>query len=546
MNNDTKGFEKAVLMLSVALVGAILLPATVLYFIKKNRHIQLYPQKILYRVISFVLLLMPLILLKYFKYHNTIKHNLTFTAIFWLAVLGLSFLIIPLIEIKSENITTKLLKKHKNPIKPESDPRNQTSAYFAESMVTGEPLFLENKMRVMHTMVVGATGSGKTTLLDTLFEYDCKNRTPIIVIDPKGNDETINKLKNKLKKYNIPDEKFKIFSLAKPNISASYNPLKYGTPIQIKDRLMGALTWSEPYYKTQADLFLIKALEIYHALKIEANIEKLLNLIESKDKKLDLKDEIKKAKLEPNLEIKITDNINSLMKINPSDLSGLHAQMNSFNPIELNGILSPDEATPNKIDLLEALNNSEILYFSLNIMNYGQTAPIVGKLLLQELKSLASQLHAKAVDSKHTFLGLYIDEAASYLTLEYIEFLKMCRDLKFANHLFFQSMADLDVISPQFKEQVQSNCITKVIMRTDSPQEAEFFAAVAGTVETIEQSYQVEGTGFMTVKTGMGNQRESAKMRVAHDVFKELAIGQAVVIQKSPHKVDLVNLYRSE
>lgn len=544
--DNNKDFEKVVLGLSVFFIATILLPATILYFVRKNRQIELYPKKLQHRILSSISLLLPLILLKFFKYHNTIIHNLTLLLIFWTAILAISFLIVPLINIKSENITTKLLKKHKNPIKPIKDPRNEKSAYFAESMVTGLPLFLENKMRVMHTMVVGATGSGKTTLLDTLFEYDCKNKTPIIVIDPKGNDETIDKLKLKLKKYNIPESKFKIFSLAKPQESCGYNPLKYGTPIQIKDRLMGALTWSEPYYKTQADLFLIKALEIYHALNIETNIKRLLNLIESKDEKLDLKDLIKKAKLDPNLEIKITDNINSLMKINPSDLSGLHAQLNSFNPIELNGILSPDETMLNKIDLLEALNNSEILYFSLNVMNYGQTAPIVGKLLLQELKSLASQFHSKAVTSNYSFLGLYIDEAASYLTLEYIEFLKMCRDVKFANHLFFQSMADLDVISPQFKEQVQSNCITKVIMRTDSPTEAEFFASVAGTVETIEQSYQVEGTGFMTVKTGMGNQRESAKMRVAHDVFKELAIGQAVVIQKSPHKVDLVNLYRSE
>lgn len=544
--NNNKDLNKLVLGLSIAFVGFVFLPVTIIYFVKKNRHIKLYPEKILYRILSAIGLMLPLFLLKYFKYHNSILHNVTLLFIIWTAALGLAFLIVPLIKIKDENITTKLLKKHKNPKKPEKDPRNEISAYFAESMVTGEHLFLENKKRVMHTMIVGATGSGKTTLLDTLFEYDCKNKTPIIVIDPKGNDETIDKLKNKLKKYNVPDEKFKIFSLAKPNQSCSYNPLKYGTPIQIKDRLMGALTWSEPYYKTQADLFLIRTLEIYNALKIEANIEKILNLIESKDEKLNLKDEIKKANLEQSLEKKTTDNINSLMKINPTDLAGLHAQLNSFNPIELNGILSPNESITNKIDLLEALNNSEIIYFSLNVMNYGQTAPIVGKLLLQELKSLASQLHSKAVDAKHTFLGLYIDEAASYLTLEYIEFLKMCRDVNFANHLFFQSMADLDVISPQFKEQVQSNCITKVIMRTDSPQEAEFFASVAGTIDAIEQSYQVEGTGIFTIKTGMGNQRESAKMRVAHDVFKELSIGQAVVIQKSPHKVDLVNLYRSK
>ena len=53
---------------------------------------------------------------------------------------------------------------------------------------------------------------------------------------------------------------------------------------------------------------------------------------------------------------------------------------------------------------------------------------------------------------------------------------------------------------------------------------------MAGTVETTEQSYQVEGQ-LAPVKTGMGNLRETRQMMVEHDVLKSLETGQAVVIE---------------
>lgn len=91
-------------------------------------------------------------------------------------------------------------------------------------------------------------------------------------------------------------------------------------------------------------------------------------------------------------------------------------------------------------------------------------------------------------------------------------------------------------MSPEFRRQASSNPITKIGFRLDDNETVNEVCSVAGTIEATEQSYQIEGT-FVQTKTGLGNLRETRQMRVEHDVFKNLQVGQAVVIEKSPSRV---------
>ncbi len=537
MENDKNETQKVVFTLLGVAAVAFILPLLYIFLLKKLRNFNLYPKNILIRIFSALLFAAPLVLLRFFKWHWSFKHNTTFILILWSASVAIAFILVPLYRGEKKNITAKLIKPLKNP-KPQL---KDGSVFIAESMVTNDAVFLDYKMRVMHTVVVGSTGSGKTTLLDTLFETDLKNKKPIIIIDPKGNIKTIAKLKEKLKRNGIEESKFKEFSLINPNTSFHYNPLKNGTPTQIKDRLMGSLVWSEPFYKNQADTFLSCLFDITKTLGDTLSIKQIINYISSKDAKFDLKDRILKAKLPTEMDQILNDKFRAMNLIEQGHLGALLSQLRSLSTIEFGHILEPDE---NEIDFIDALNNSQVIYFSLNTMAYEITAAAVGKLILQDLKSLASQIHGGAVTVKSDYVSIFIDEFGSFAFEGFIDFQKMCRDVGFAVHLFFQSLSDLDKVSPEFKSQVQQNCITKVILRTDDPEEADFWSSVAGTIDVIERSHQVEDMGPMQTKTGMGNQRMSKSMAVEHDVFKQLSIGQAVLIQKSPLKVDLINLYR--
>lgn len=545
MDNETKQIETIIINTLIIIAAVLFAPFTVLFLLKKNKNFEIYRNDIKRRAIISVILFLPLFFLLIIDLKMNLKSILIAQSLLWCVAASLAILILPIIKLKSESITTKYLASHKNPEKPKKEKLDR-GAFFAKSMVTGENLYLENEKRVMHTVVVGSTGSGKTTMLDTLYRYDCESKSPIIIIDPKGNNQTIEKFKKAAVASGLDPLKFKVFSLAKPMESFAYNPLKYGTPIQIKDRLMDSLEWSEPYYKNVSDMFLINLIEVFYYLNEEITIRDIVSSLSNKDLILDMSDKIIKSDMNEQLKNTLKSNISRLKTTSIEDLVGLKSQLNALNPIELGGLLSPKLEQSNVINMIDVINNSEIVYFSLNTLNYGVTAPVIGKLILQDLKSLTSQIHAQAVTVKSPYLSIFIDEFGSFAFNGFIDWQKMCRDVGFAVHLFFQSIADLKKVSPEFKDQVLSNCINKIILRTDDPEECEFWASVAGTKDDIEQSYQVENSsGIFTTKTGMGNQRNTKSMIVEHDVFKQLSIGQAVFIQKSPHKVDLINLYRS-
>src|SRR5262245_61304144 len=66
-----------------------------------------------------------------------------------------------------------------------------SSAPIGVDVRTGNVLSLSEQKRCSHVIVLGATGSGKTTLLSDLVLHAAKHGQPCLVIDPKGEDSTL-------------------------------------------------------------------------------------------------------------------------------------------------------------------------------------------------------------------------------------------------------------------------------------------------------------------------------------------------------------------
>lgn len=537
-NNNT---EKTISALTVAFLFFSVLPLSLVIYLKYKKNSQFYFKNIYLRIITSIICILPIILLKYFKYSPTLKHNAVFISIIWSFSYGIACLIAPFVNRKKDSISVDDLKKKTTNTKPRNI--DLTSAYIGRSKLDNKGIYINPKIRCMHTLVAGATGMGKTSLLDTFLEFDFKNGFPVIIIDPKANIETISRFKAKALRNGVKEENFKVFSLIDPLGSLQFNPLMNGTPTQIKDRILGALVWSEPYYKAQADLFLINLLEIFYSLGITPTINYILQTIDSKNVKLDLKEHIRKSELTDEFKDVLIDKLNNLIKIDTKNLSGLYSQLSALNALEFNNILSPNKNEKNQINFIDAINEGQVLFFALNVGAYPETAPVVGRFILMNLKSLMSQIHAKAVTTRKTFISLQVDEFGSFVFDGWADFQKLARDCQFMITMYIQGLADLDKISPEFKSQVQSNTVTKFVLRTDDPYEVDFWSSVAGTMETVERSYQTDDSFPFRSRTGAGNERESSKMKVSHDTFKELSVGQAVLIQKNPHNIDLIDLY---
>jgi energy-coupling factor transporter ATP-binding protein EcfA2 len=539
-----KGSEALVQLLMIA-AAAVFLPAVILIATarKYGSIFGMRKPKTLLSV-GFTLLTLAFLGAKYLQAHKPpekAQRLAGLAGLLWVVSGGLVIASYPLwsstINIKERLKNTQI----KKPKAPKLQPSKPLSAFLGTSMIDADHYYMTQAERCMHTVIVGSTGSGKTTVLKSMLQNDAEQKNPALIIDPKGNSRTVQEMIDLLVDHGRNPEDFRLFSIINPKNSLRYNPLRNGTAIQIKDRLMGSLEWSEPYYKNQANQFLGNFIELLYGLNEEITFKKLLRGLTDKEYADEIRTLIKKRDPNPTTS-PLAIKLQACLSQSRDDLNGLISQLSDLTNEEFGYLFEPDKPE-NTIDILSGIKNSNVIYLQLNTMAYEVTARIIGKLALQDLKSLASQIHGGNIEAPRRFFPIYIDEATSFLDLNYIDFLKMSRDVLFANHLFFQGLAGLDAISKEFRKEIQQNCLTKIILRTDDPDEAEFWASVAGTVDSLEHSSQLNTFAGIQYKTGAGNLRSTKEMRVEHDVFKMLQIGQAVVIKKAPYKHDLLDLY---
>jgi len=111
-------------------------------------------------------------------------------------------------------------------------------------------------------------------------------------------------------------------------------------------------------------------------------------------------------------------------------------------------------------------------------------------------------------------------------------------------NLFFQGIADLKAVSTDFAEQILGNTKIKIILRQEIHTDVETWSAMAGTVDSDIQSHQTESSGLASTKTGLGNVHEGKKVKIEFDVFKNLSVGEAIVINKGRHIHDLIKIWQ--
>jgi len=412
---------------------------------------------------------------------------------------------------------------------------------------TGKIVFLDEPRRESHVLVLGATGSGKTTLMIILILHAIRHGLPCLIIDPKGDDSTLRMIK-RLGRILSPDfdSRLKVFCMSRPAESCFYNPLKHGNAIQLKDRILEALNWSEQYYQSLAGDFLTIFTACVEKLGTGLTLEMVSRVLGEKREQTEILKKLK-ALIKPGDskgEELYRRMAQILEKVKAEDLMGLQAQLSILNSPSIGPLLS-FSGEVNEIDLREVLRSNQIAYFQLDTLSNPDTARRLGRMVVEDVKSLASEVYHAPEGAELKFFPIFIDEFGSFASKEFIEVLKQIRGARFGAHLFTQGLEDLDVVSKEFRRQASSNPITKIGFRLDDSETVDAFCSMAGTIEATEQSYQVEGQ-LAPMKTGMGNLRETRQMMVEHDVLKSLETGQAVIIEKSPSSVSGIEVFHPD
>jgi len=145
------------------------------------------------------------------------------------------------------------------------------------------------------------------------------------------------------------------------------------------------------------------------------------------------------------------------------------------------------------IDIYTAIEENAIILFILDPLRFPEISPLVGRLLLIDSKQAVHKMYGNM--SNRTFF--IMDEINTYASPALIDLVNKSRSANVTCILATQSLSDLDFAAGEaFKEQVIENCNNYIVMRQNSSVNAEHWANILGTRNTLEVTYQLQQRGM--------------------------------------------------
>ncbi|MBI5748064.1 MAG: DUF853 family protein, partial [Nitrospinae bacterium] len=336
--------------------------------------------------------------------------------------------------------------------------------FLGVSFYNRKPVLVSNEVANLHGVIVGATGAGKTVTIMNFIANAIKTGKPLIVLDGKGERGFWREIFAWACMYGRQDD-FQLFSITEEN-SATYNPMLRGDATELKDKIIGSEVFTEPHYKAKNERWLLEE----------------ISRMKEEGKGITLKE--------------IVDSVAS-----DKEIEGLQNRLSLLTECEFARFLNTEES---EIDLYKTVMEKKITVLSVNIQKYGMTAERLGKMILQDIKTVSSEIQARVDENKRNDCYIIIDEFSSFTNEQFIDCLNKGRSAKFHILLAFQELADLQKAGAHYLGQVLGNTNLKIIMRQELPQSAETFAKLIGTKTTVKETMQV---GEDNMVTGTGSMR---------------------------------------
>lgn len=265
---------------------------------------------------------------------------------------------------------------------------DKTSVFLGVDTENSRMAHLKQPFRTMHAQVIGTTNAGKTeSVILPWAIQDIKNGSGVLIIDGKSDSSFATKLYSYVKLYKR-EEHFRLFSLANPGPSSSFNPLKGNSAQEVTERVFSSFTFENEYYKNiQYKLFLsvvrlifaqkeIPTFSLVHRLLVD--VEELAKWVAA------CPDEMLKREMTRFMKMPERDR--------EEKVSGLETMLSHFTASEVSSLF---EETSHSINFDEALAHGHIIYFQLPTMYFPFLANATGKLVLQCFQNAVSkrQIH---------------------------------------------------------------------------------------------------------------------------------------------------------
>jgi hypothetical protein len=405
-----------------------------------------------------------------------------------------------------------------------------------------QPIYLSERQRSSHRDVVGKTGSGKTqSVLLPEFLQDALAGKGIVFVDGKGSDETLAAILA-IATLARRREQVRVFSLPAWNqpqlFSHTYNMVHVsprgpgkdrtgGDPAVVAERVFSVLPLGENvFYNTHAKVVFTNLCRLLHGIVDDdwrgipftlrdisvclKGVGSLNEREEGQDGRGDgwgnalrwclqaSKDQVARREIE--------SQVRRLGRRVHETFSGIVGAVDCFESPLVNAC-DPD------IVFEEVLQQNLIAYVQLPANLFKLQARALGRVILGDVEQQGAMRQIFRRERNQTACAVKVDEFGRFADQQFVDSLAQLRDANLQFTIAHQSLADLEIVSREFRDAVWDNTRTKDVLSQDNPSLCEMLAKSIGTEQVVEQTVRRESGPFWT---SIQTQDASTKMVEAY------------------------------
>jgi len=345
---------------------------------------------------------------------------------------------------------------------------------------------LRDSDRKGHVFCFGSTRIGKTRLIELMIEQDIRKGYSVTLFDPKGDIDLFSKVVQVA--YEEGREKdLCLVTPIFPQCSAKMDPLAYYyMPEELVSHVVSGIKAREEFFINVAyetTFVIIQALLFFARVK-KKKPELNFNVVKERASYQDLKnleEQLKDYESDPEAQ-EILATLRQILA-SPQDYfakvsSSLRTVLTSLSVGSVGAIIGKAKAN----EFIKRLEEGKrvILIVQTGSLLTRKTAHIVARVLLSMVQSFVGRIYlsGRKLDPP---LCVYMDEASNLLYAGVEDLFNKAGGAGVWVHGFTQSIADIEAeIGPQNARKILDNAKTKVFMRVNDPNTAEYIADYSG------------------------------------------------------------------
>ncbi len=418
-------------------------------------------------------------------------------------------------------------------------------------------LYVTRDGMVRHEAVVGKTGSGKTKYMLARLAQQIRAGGGAFILDSKEEYDFRDELYSLCRSYGR-ESSFRCVNINNAAESHTYNPLLRGDAVAVASRFtdtvdVGANATAE-HFRSQSNLALTAGLTPIKALDLAYNPRDLYILLSNPNAMEWLLRQLpEKSAPRQSFDIWLEsfrqyDPVQKRVRINTqmmrTQIGGVISRLFIYSVGEMGKVLS--SYSP-EVDLLEAIDNRQIVYFMIPSLDKSEAALAFARLFMSDLRSVLAQLFRRGKRHLPAIPHLtFMDEFGSYAMQLVAQLFEMGRSARVGLIPMFQTYANIKKVSEDFADQVMGNVELQTFLQLGDPNTCEWAATIFGEVLRkfrLESRGQTRASGNTNLslevfhnmsksRTESVTTREDYDYRVRPEEFSGLDIGQAFVWAK--------------